>query len=109
MKEILVNPNSDKVITVEGTRVKSLKRYHDNADIEGEKVWTESVHLVTECESIKVTVPAQGRWAPLVNPVTRRPMGLVFKSKTTASIKIFIVAPNYQKRYESDIKTHHGS
>ena len=62
-------------------------------DDDGANIWTESIFVSTECESIKVDIRAKGRWAPIVNQQTRKPYGLVFKSKQTAPMRILIVAP----------------
>ena len=76
-----------------GHQVKTIRRNGKEVENdEGVGVWTESVFVETECDSIEVSITAKGRWAPLVNQQTRKPYGLVFKSKH-APMRILIVAP----------------
>ena len=76
-----------------GNRVNKIRRNEKkNENEDGTVVLTESIFVLTECDSIEVDVPAKGRWAPLVNH-ERKPYGFVFKSKQTALIRILITAP----------------
>ena len=81
-----------KILTVEGQKVKSIER--KNFEKGGDNF--ETIQVATDIDSIKVVIPSKGRWAPLVNPLSRKPYGFVFKKngKKRTEIKIFVVHPN---------------